>query len=152
MSTTTPSPTTGTAQLHIDTSHPSPATVRVAVAGEVDLATTPALRERLLRMLRDHRPDLLDVDLAGVTFLDCTGIGALVAVHNAALHAGGQLQVSHPQPIVRRVLEVTGLLGVVTPPTVAPAPAGTGYQSRVGSTQRPVTQPPAPIVAASPIS
>jgi anti-anti-sigma factor len=97
------------------------------VTGEVDLATTPVLRERLLRVLRDQRPDLLDVDLAGVTFLDCAGIGALVAVRNAALHAGGQLRVSHPQPIVRWVLKVTGLLGVVTAPTIAPAPAGSGY-------------------------
>lgn len=137
MSTTTLSPATTSAQLHIDTSHPSPATARVAVAGEVDLATTPALRERLLRVLRDQRPDLLDVDLAGVTFLDCTGIGALVAVRNAALHAGAQLRVSNPQPIVRWVLEVTGLLGVVTAPTIAPAPAGTGYPSRVGPIRRP---------------
>jgi anti-anti-sigma factor len=104
MSTTTLSPTTASAQLHIDTSHTSPATARVGVVGEVDLATTPALRERLLHVLRDQRPDLLDVDLAGVTFLDCTGIGALVAVRNAALHAGGQMRISHPQPTVRWVL------------------------------------------------
>jgi len=137
MPTTTPSLVTVPAQLHIDTSHPSPATARVTVAGEVDLATTPMLRERLLRVLRDQRPDLLDVDLAGVTFLDCTGIGALVAVRNAAVHAGSQMRVSHPQPIVRWVLEVTRLLSVFTAPTIVPAPAGPRYPSRIGPSRRP---------------
>jgi anti-anti-sigma factor len=106
------------------------------------------LRERLLRVLRDQRPDLLDVDLAGVTFLDCTGLGALVAVRNAAIRAGGQMRVSHPQPIVRRILEVTGLLGVFTAPTIVPAPAGSGYPSGVGPTPAAVTQPPDLMVAA----
>ncbi|MEH1128439.1 STAS domain-containing protein [Micromonospora sp. CPCC 206061] len=143
MFTTTFSPVTTSAQLHIGISYPSPATARVAVVGEVDLATTPLLRERLLRMLRDERPDLLDVDLTGVTFLDCTGLGVLVAVRSAAVQAGCQMRVSHPQPIVRRVLEVTGLLSVFAVPTIAPAPApaGIGYPSRVGPTPTDVTQP-----------
>lgn len=135
MSTTMFSPVNTAAHLHIVTSYPSPATARVAVVGEVDLATTPVLRERLLHVLRDQRPDLLDVDLAEVTFLDCTGLGVLVAVRAAAVQAGCQMRVSHPQPIVRRVLEVTGLLGVFTVPTVGPAPAA-------------VTQPPGLMVAA----
>jgi STAS domain len=80
-------------------------------------------------------------------FLDCTGLGVLVAVRNAAVRAGGQMRVSHPRPIVRRVLEVTGLLGVFTAPTIVPA-AGSGYPSRVGPTPAGVTQPPDLMVAA----
>jgi anti-anti-sigma factor len=121
---TTHSPVTALTPLHIAaTASSPPGTVRVAVTGEVDLATAPELRERLLGVLHTHGPAVLDIDLAGVTFLDCTGIGALVAVYNAAVHAGCQLRVLHPQPIVRRVLEVTGLLDVFT---VAPPrlPAG----------------------------
>ena len=145
---TTDSPVAALPQLHLDTSWPSPTTARVAVVGEVDLATTPVLRERLLRVLRDQRPDLLDVDLAGVTLLDCTGLGALVAVRNAAIQAGRQMRVSHPQPIVRRVLEVTGLLDVFTAPTIVPAPTGSGYPSGAGPTPAAVTQPPGLMVAA----
>jgi anti-anti-sigma factor len=108
------SPVTALAQLRIDTSCPLPATARVAVVGEVDLATAPGLRDRLLSVLHEQNPAVLDVDLAGVTFLDCTGIGALVAVRNAAVHEGCQVRVCHPQPITRRVLEVTGLLDAFT--------------------------------------
>jgi hypothetical protein len=39
---------------------------------------------------------------------------ALVAVRNADVHVGCQVRACHPQPIVRRVLEVTGLLDVLT--------------------------------------
>jgi anti-anti-sigma factor len=136
------------AQLHIDASYPSPGTARVAVTGEVDLATAPALRERLLGVLHEQSPDLIDVDLAGVTFLDCAGIGALVAVHNAAVQAGRRMRVTRPQPIVRRVLEVTGLLGVFTAPTDPPAPTGSAYPSRVGPTRAAGAQPPDLMVAA----
>jgi anti-anti-sigma factor len=111
---TTLSPVTALFQLHLDTSRPAPSTVRVAVVGEVDLATAHVLRDRLLGVLREQAPAVLDVDLAGVTFLDCTGIGALVAVRNAAMHTGRQVRVTHPQPIVRRVLDATELLGPLT--------------------------------------
>jgi anti-anti-sigma factor len=57
------------------------------------------------------------VDLGGVTFLDCTGLGALIGARNVAVHSGRQLRVHHPQPFVRRILEVTGLVDVLTVPT-----------------------------------
>ncbi|GAA4698586.1 STAS domain-containing protein [Phytohabitans rumicis] len=114
------SPLATLAPLYVETSIPSPATARVAVAGEVDLATAAALRERLLRVLHGHSLNLLDVNLAGVTFMDCTGIGALIGVRNAAARAGCQVRVTDPQPIVRRVLEATGLLGVFTAPIEQP--------------------------------
>jgi anti-anti-sigma factor len=137
-------------QLHIDTSWPSPSTALVAVVGEVDLATAPILRDRLLGVLRKQAPAVLDVDLAGVTFLDCTGISALVAVRNAARRAGRQMRVSRPQPIVRRVLEVTGLLGVLTAPIDQPQPLPTRSEhlSRTGPNPATATQPPGMMAAA----
>lgn len=116
------SPLTALVPLQVAVSCPWPGTARVAVVGEVDLATAAALRERLLSVLRDQSPAVLDVDLAGVTFLDCAGLGALVGVRSAVVHTGCRMRVCHPQPIVRRVLEVTGLLGVFTAETTQPEP------------------------------
>jgi anti-anti-sigma factor len=107
---------TGSPQLHVAMSFPSPRGVRVVVVGEVDLATTAVLHDGLLGVLRDKSPALVDVDLAGVTFMDCTGVGALIAVHTTAARSGCRLRVSHPQPIVGRVLAVTGALSVLTTP------------------------------------
>lgn len=129
-------------QLHLDITCPSPATVRVAVTGEVDLATATVLHDRLLHVLDGQSPSVLEVDLAGVTFLDCAGLGALVAARNAAVKTGRQMRVTHPQPIVRRVLAVTGLLTFLATPIDQPealAPAS-GYRSRSGPVPATVMQ------------
>lgn len=119
---TTSSPLTPVPQLHIDTSRPSPTLARVVVIGEVDLATAPLLRHRLMSVLHDRTPAVVEVDLTGVSLLDCAGLGALVAVRNAAVHTGQEMRVSHLRPIVRRMLELTGLFGVLAGPVGEPPP------------------------------
>ena len=57
------SPVNALTQLHIDTTYPSQATARVAVSGEVDLATAQVLRDRLLGVLRDQGPTTLTLTL-----------------------------------------------------------------------------------------
>lgn len=49
------------------------------------------------------------VDLTDVTFVDSTGIGALVTLSQALEDAGGRLIVQDPSRPVRRILEVSGL-------------------------------------------
>jgi anti-anti-sigma factor len=144
------SPVNALPQLHIDTTYPSPAKVRAAVVGEVDLATAQVLRDRLLNVLHDQAPAVLDVDLAGVTFLDCTGISSLVAVRNAAVRTGHRMRVTHPRPIVHRVLDLTGLLGILTAPIdqEQPLTARSEYPSRTGPIPAVVPLPPDLMVAA----
>jgi anti-anti-sigma factor len=107
-------PVTPSTQLSIDNRCPSPGTARVAVTGEIDLSTADLLRARLLNVLSTLHPDRIEVDLAGVTFLDCSGITVLIVAGNAAARTGCQLRITNPKPIVRRVLDLTGLLGVLT--------------------------------------
>ena len=126
------SPVNALTQLHIDTTYPSPATARVAVSGEVDLATAHVLRDRLLGVLRDQGPTTLSVDLAGVTFLDCTGLNALIAARNAAARTGRRMRVTHLQPIVRQVLDLTGLLDVFTASIEQPQPVAGDLNARPG--------------------
>lgn len=149
MSTTLPA-VTESPQLHITISCPSPTEVRVVVAGEIDLATQAVLRDGLLSALHDHGPAVVDVDLAGVTFLDCTGIGALVDVHSIALRSGCQLRVSHPQPIVGRVLKVTGVLSLLTAPIESRQPLRpeSRHRSEPSSATATVAQPLGVMVAA----
>jgi anti-anti-sigma factor len=144
---TTLSPVTALAQLHLHTSYPSPSTARVTVIGEIDMATASALSDRLLDVLQEQTPAVLDVDLAGVTFLDCTGISAIVAVRKAAVRAGRGMRISNPQPVVRRVLDVTGLLGVFTAPFTKLNPVGSGHPCGVGLTPMTATQPSSVLAA-----
>jgi anti-anti-sigma factor len=129
-------------QLCIDTTYPSPDTARAAVVGEVDLATAQVLRDKLLNVLREHSPAVLNVDLSGVTLLACAGISALVAVHIAAVQGGCQMRVSSPRPIVHQILALTGLLSILTVPyDQAQRPVVNPEEpSKVGFVRTPVPQ------------
>ncbi len=85
----------------------------VEVAGEVDLHSAPQLRAEIGRAIEQSAPPRIVVDLAGVTFLDSTGVGVLVGALKRAREAGGLLHFCNPQPRVCRVFEVTGLLGAL---------------------------------------
>ncbi|AVT31653.1 hypothetical protein C6361_21655 [Plantactinospora sp. BC1] len=93
------------------TSHDT--TVTLGVAGEVDLGTSGLLRAAIQDALGTPHAAGVTVDLDGVTFLDCTGIGALVAGHNTAVRLRLRYLVTNPQRPVRRILEVTGVLPVL---------------------------------------
>lgn len=78
--------------------------VTVHVAGEVDLDTTDQLAAGL-----EGCHGVVLVDLAGVTFIDSSGLGTLVRTRNRLTSEGGDLFVQHPADNVRRLFEVTGL-------------------------------------------
>lgn len=87
--------------------------VRLAVAGEVDMATAGQFDDALAGLLRE-RPDLIDLDLEGLRFLDSAGILVLLRNHALAEEQGCRLMISHPVSSVRRVLHITGVLSLLT--------------------------------------
>jgi anti-anti-sigma factor len=88
----------------------SDCTVEVVLVGELDLAAVPALRRALVDAVSANGVRLVEVDLAGVTFLDCATIGALVSGYNAACALGVRLRVVRPTGFPLRVLRLTGVL------------------------------------------
>jgi hypothetical protein len=52
---------------------------------------------------------LIVVDLAQVTFLDSSGLALISGARRKAIDRGGNLVVCNPQPVVLRVMEITGL-------------------------------------------
>jgi len=98
-----------TERMAIDVSHDEGGQVRVVVRGEVDLAEAPKLEEVLGQL---DGKDIV-VDLAGLTFIDSSGIGALVRAQNAAAAHECTLRTVGEHGIVRRALEVVGLFDVL---------------------------------------
>ena len=78
------------------------------VAGELDVATAPRLREQLLAAISTHGPQVV-LDLTDVGFLDSTGLGVIVGVLKRARTLGGDLRLVCPAPHIRRVFEITAL-------------------------------------------
>ena len=83
----------------------------LAVSGEVDVATAPRLRERLVGLVSEGRHRIV-VDLEGVDFLDSTGLGVLVGALKRVRTHGGDLALVCTQPRVLKVFEITGLTKV----------------------------------------
>jgi len=84
------------------------------LAGEVDLATSSALRAAIWDVLHDERVTALIVDLGQVTFVDCAGISALVAGHHTAATQKKCYAVVNARRQVLRILDITGVLGTLS--------------------------------------
>jgi anti-anti-sigma factor len=93
----------------------------VSVEGEVDLVTSEQLRGALLDALEES--GRVTVDLTGLTFIDSSGLSALVDAHRRARDAGGVLILRNPTPMLRRLLDITRLESLLV---VEPDPVGSG--------------------------
>ncbi|WP_051300274.1 STAS domain-containing protein [Actinomadura rifamycini] len=80
----------------------------VRLIGELDLAGERRVRAAVGRAL-DARPRTLTLDLAGLRFMDCTGLSVMVWARNRLAEHGGVLRVRDPRPNVRRLLTFAGL-------------------------------------------
>ena len=85
-----------------------PAVTIARLEGELDIATTPALRERLLSVFRPG-VRLLVIDLSGVSFCDVSTLAVLVATQRRAGRLGIAVRLAAPRPQVARLLRITGL-------------------------------------------
>src|SRR4051812_17242901 len=83
----------------------------ISVAGEIDVYTAPTLRERLNELVAEGEYHLV-VDMAGVDFLDWTGLGVLVGGLKRTRSHGGTLQLVCDQEKILKVFRITGLTKV----------------------------------------
>lgn len=89
----------------------------VALAGELDLASAPVLREAAEPPIDEGRP--IVIDLRELTFIDSTGLGAIAGLERRARDAGARFSLVEGPPNVQRVFEVSGTLDMfdwVAPP------------------------------------
>jgi anti-anti-sigma factor len=84
-------------------------TVRVVLAGELDLTARPALYKALFDAVTRPRVRHVEVDLRAVTFLDCSSIAVFVAAHGAAHRQGISMHLTQAHGLPLRVLRLTGL-------------------------------------------
>jgi anti-anti-sigma factor len=81
--------------------------ITVVLSGDLDLGSRSWLAQRLAETM-GQQPRRLVVDMAQVGFADCASVRLIVAA-GRLLPDGSRPVISRPQPVVRRVLHVTGL-------------------------------------------
>ncbi|MDY7104311.1 MAG: STAS domain-containing protein [Actinomycetota bacterium] len=95
-------------RLEIDEARPGddPDELVLVVHGEIDTATSPRLQARLEDLPAEASVCL---DLADVSFVDSSGLSALIAVHHRQRNGGGRLRFRALNDVVARLFAVTGL-------------------------------------------
>jgi len=92
------------------------ATAVIHLAGQLDAHSAPHVREALANAVA-HGHTRLVVDLAGVGFVDSSGLGSLISGLKAARTVGGDLRLAQPSKQVSAILTLTMLERVLRPYT-----------------------------------
>lgn len=80
-------------------------THHVRLIGEIDIAVSGCVKERLIEIAGST----VDVDISELTFLDASGISALVTARRQVIEGGNGFRIRGARGIVRRVFELTDL-------------------------------------------
>jgi anti-anti-sigma factor len=84
----------------------------VIAPGEIDIATCPGFLDALRDAIREA-PARIAVDMTNVTFLDSSGMNALVQAKHLATEAGVGLAIISPNGLVRKAMTIGRLDEVV---------------------------------------
>jgi anti-sigma B factor antagonist len=82
---------------------------RVMLRGELDDLSAPLLRDRLADLLDTDLDGALALDIAGVTFVDSTGLSLMIQLHKNLNVRDRQLIILNPTAMARRLFMITGL-------------------------------------------
>ena len=80
----------------------------ITVTGELDIATAEQAYTYISDVI-DGWPAPVSVDLAGLTFCDASGLGALARVARHARQAGRPLRLISARPSLVKIMRITGL-------------------------------------------
>ena len=79
----------------------------IRLDGELDVCGTDHLRQAMANAM-NRAPKTLVADLSALRFTDCAGLAVLAWAHESLAGHGRELIITGCQPIVRRLLSITG--------------------------------------------
>ena len=80
----------------------------LTVTGEIDMATAPRFRQRLLAVISAGAQNVV-IDLSGVDFIDSTGLGVLMGAAKRVRTAGGDIRLVMTGSRLADLIEITRL-------------------------------------------
>jgi anti-sigma B factor antagonist len=94
--------------LEVQTRKADNGTTVIAPTGRLDVAGAPALKEAVSEVVKEG-PQKVVIDMEGVSFVDSTGLGSVIAALKQVRGSQGELRLAAPNQQVRVVLELTTL-------------------------------------------
>ena len=94
--------------LRVETQQPREGVAVIRLGGEVDVYTSPRVKQEILDLLNAGTSKLV-VDLSGVDYLDSTGLGVLIGGLKRARERDGDLKLICDNVRILRIFEITGL-------------------------------------------
>lgn len=95
-------------KLNLSTEMPDKESVVLKAQGDIDLDSSREFKEKINELL-EAGSKLMVLDLAGVRFIDSSGLGVLVVSLKSAAEHDSSIRLACAQPAVEKVLQLAGL-------------------------------------------
>lgn len=76
--------------------------------GEIDIYTSPKLKEKLLEALKDKETDIL-INCKKVDYIDSTGLGALISILKKVRENNNKIYMENVKSNIRKLFDITDL-------------------------------------------
>lgn len=83
------------------------------IKGELDHHTSAPLRNEIDRSMKQQGCRHLILDLAGVDFMDSSGIGIALGRYKKLAKSGGKLCIAGSSPYIDKVLDMAGVFSII---------------------------------------
>jgi stage II sporulation protein AA (anti-sigma F factor antagonist) len=85
----------------------------VQVTGELDMHTAPVFKEKVTKTMDKQNLDNLILDFKMISFIDSSGLGAILGRYRSLKKKGGQIALVHLKPQIRKIFSLAGLLKIM---------------------------------------
>ncbi|HHU48429.1 MAG TPA: STAS domain-containing protein [Clostridiales bacterium] len=85
----------------------------VSLSGEIDIYNAPELKTGLLRLIEQHKGNIL-IDCVDLGYIDSTGLGVLISALRRVKDYNGTITIKNLKPYIYKIFTITGLDKVFT--------------------------------------
>lgn len=83
------------------------------IRGELDISTVPLFKKRLVSKTEDTDVKVLVLNLKGVTFIDSSGLGAILGRYRSLQKKDARVLLVGLKPQVKKILTMAGILTIM---------------------------------------
>lgn len=85
----------------------------IQITEEIDHHTTEKIRRKMDHEIQRYMPRKTIFDFSNVTFMDSAGIGMLIGRYKVVKMFGGNLELIHVKPSIKKIFEMCGILKII---------------------------------------